>query len=152
MSNDTFRRMMERMEDTFRDLESTFRDFEHDFDKQFGDQFEQIKGRIGSFPVDVQETDSNVVVKADLPGIEKDQIDVNVTEYSINIQAQDEREVKEEGKNYVRQERRAQNYQRSIRLPVEVDPGSAEANYTNGVLTVTLAKTDTGKGSNIEIT
>lgn len=147
--NDTFRRMMEQMEERLRDVEKTFRDFERDFDEQFG---QQIRGRFGGFPVDIQETDESVLLKADLPGIEKDHIDVSVTDSTVNIQAQDEREVTEEGKDYVRQERRAQNYQRSIRLPVDVDPDSADATYNKGVLTVTLEKTAESQGTDVDVT
>jgi HSP20 family protein len=148
MTSDTFRRMMEKMEDRFRELEDTVRTFEQDFDSEFGDS---LRSRFGSFPVDIEETDDEITVKADLPGIEKDQIDVNVTENMVTIQAQDEREVREEGKNYVRQERRAQNYNRNLRLPASVDMDSAEAAYDDGVLTVTVEKQSASKGTSIDI-
>ncbi len=148
MTSDTFRRMMEKMEDRFRDLEETFRTFERDFDDEFSGA---LRNRFGSFPVDIEETDDHVTVRADLPGIEKDQIDINVTENMVNIAAQDEREVREEGKNYVRQERRSQNYNRNLRLPVPVDPDSAEASYDNGVLTVMIDKPSSGTGTSVDI-
>lgn len=148
MNKDTFRRMMEKMEDTFRDFEDMFQDVEREFGDQFGTS---IRNRFGQFPVDIEETDNSVIVKADLPGMEKDRITVNAEDTMISIRAHDEREVREEGKNYLRQERSAQNYQRNIRLPVPVDPNSAEATYTSGVLTVTLDKADDGRGTEIDV-
>ncbi len=145
MNQDMLEKMMQKMDETFRDIDNMF----SDLDQQFGDQ---LGDRFGRFPVDVEETEENIVVKADLPGVEKDQIDVTATGDQVRIEATDEQEVREEGKNYLRQERRAKNHQRRIRLPVEVDPDSAEATYTNGVLTITLSKTEDSQGEDIEIT
>jgi HSP20 family protein len=140
---------METMEQRFRDLEQTFRELEQDFDtRDFGGE---LRNRFGSVPVDVAETDDTITVKADLPGIEKDQIDVNVTENTVTIQAQDDREVREEGTDYIRQERRARNYNRTIRLPATVTPGTAQATYDEGVLTITATKESSGSGTSVDI-
>lgn len=136
-SRDTFQRMMDRMEDMFRE-------FDVDLDQQ-------LPQRAGRLPVDIEETGGQLIVCADLPGIEKDQITLQVTEDTISIDATDEREVTEEGKNYVRQERRNRRYKRRLDLPVTVDPDSADAEYKNGVLTVTIDKAGTGGKYDVDI-
>lgn len=148
MDDELIDKMMRKMDETFQDLEGRFSEFEQEFSEQFGDQF---GGRFDRFPMDVEETDSNIVVKADLPGVEKDQIDVTASSTSVTVEASDEQEVREEGKNYLQQERHAKNQRRHIQLPVKVDPDSAEATYTNGVLTVTLSKEEDSSGEDVEI-
>ncbi len=138
-------RMMKKMDDMYRDFENTFQQLDEQLGSQIGDRF-------GRFPIDVQETDNNIVVTADLPGVEKDRINVKASSTSVTIEASDEQEVREEGKNYIQQERRAKDHRRHVQLPVKVDPDSAEASYTNGVLTVTLSKEDDDSGSDVEIT
>lgn len=137
MVADPFRRMMEQMEDRFKELENTFKQF----DKEFGGDL-----RSNRPAVDVVDRDNEILVAADLPGVEKDRIEINATDTSVAITARDDREIKEEGKDYVRQERSVRNYRRRVTLPARVDPDTAEATYSNGVLTVTLQKTkDAGK-------
>lgn len=128
--------MMEKMEDTFRE-------FDTELNEQFG-------ARLG-MPIDVEETDETIVVRADLPGVEKDNIAVTANEDAVNIRAHDDREVKEEGKNYIRQERRTQQFNRTVTLPANIDPDSAEAEYDQGVLTVTLEKSSAGSGTDVEV-
>lgn len=135
MRDDTFQRMMKKMEDAFQDMERAFRGFDTDIEQQM----QRYRGR-SQLPVDIEDTGDAVEVRADLPGMEKDQIDVAVTPDSVQIAASDEREVAEESENYVRQERQQRSVQRTIGLPVTVDPDSAEASYDNGVLTVEIDK------------
>ncbi|MFB6265740.1 MAG: Hsp20/alpha crystallin family protein [Candidatus Nanohaloarchaea archaeon] len=102
-------------------------------------------------PVDIRESDQEVVVSADLPGVEKDQIDIKATSDSLEIQARHEREVEEEQKDYYRRERSARRYHRSVALPAPVDPESAEAEYESGVLTVRLDRKEKTDEEKIEV-
>lgn len=101
-------------------------------------------------PVDVVETDEAVVVTADLPGYDPDDIDVSVSGRTLTLRAaRDDEEELTEGR-YVRRERRHRETSRSVGLPADVDEGAADAAYGNGVLTVTLPKAE-GDGHHIEV-
>lgn len=97
--------------------------------------------RFGSFPVDVSETEDEIVVKADLPGFEKTDIAIKVTENSIDISAQRKEEKKEKTETMFRAERRYGAVRRALTLPAEVKPESSRAEFKNGVLEVRLKKT-----------
>ena len=98
-----------------------------------------------SFPIDVSETEDEVIVKADLPGFKKDEITVRASENSLEIEAE-HKEVKEEkkGKMY-RSERKYGKLYRAIPLPTPVKFEEAKAKIENGVLTVTLPKKEKAK-------
>lgn len=109
-----------------------------------------------SMSVDVAEADDEFVVVADLPGYERDEIDLKIADGTLRIAADHEESVEEkeedDGRRYLRQERRHRSTSRSIRLPESVEEDEASASYKNGVLTITLPKTSAGEeGSQIEI-
>lgn len=91
--------------------------------------------------IDVNETDQAYNVKADIPGVNKDDIHVNVEGNIVTIQAEvkQEKEEKQEGK-VVRSERYYGQQSRSFTLGQEIDEGKAEAKYQDGVLQLTLPK------------
>jgi HSP20 family protein len=96
----------------------------------------------GAIPkVDIRETDSEVEVTAELPGMDEADIDVSVADGVLTIRGERkaERETKNEG--YVRRERSFGRIERVVPLPAGIDPNSATANFKNGVLAVTIAKT-----------
>lgn len=132
------------LQDMMNRMENTFQEFEKEFDKQMGGMNKQL-------PIDVRETEENVIVKADLPGVDKDSISITSTDQHLEIEARDEHEVAEEGQNYFKQERQSKHYHRQISLPTLVEPDSAEATYQNGVLTVSLAKSEESMGTDIEV-
>jgi HSP20 family protein len=110
----------------------------------------------GSVAVDVEETDDAYVVTADLPGFDREGIDVELAGDRLTLSAthtETESEERDEAEGrYLRRERRQQSVSRSIRLPEPVDEDAAEADYSNGVLTVTLPKeTEGDSGQNIPI-
>ena len=103
-------------------------------------------GGVSDVSVDVRETDADVVVTADLPGYDREDIDVAVKERTLTIEAERQEERSDEGERYHRQERSHRRVSRSVHLPAEVDEQSADATYRNGVLTVTLPKRDADAG------
>jgi HSP20 family protein len=110
----------------------------------------------GSVAVDLEETDGAYTVTADLPGFDRDDIDVELAGDRLTLSATHTEEKSEEGDEdegrYLRRERREQSVSRSVRLPDPVDEDAAEADYSNGVLTVTLPKeTEGDSGQNIPI-
>jgi len=113
-----------------------------------GDQFGVATGTV---PTDILDDGDSFVVRADLPGFDTDDIDVEVTEgRSLTIRA-DHTEDTTDGR-YVQRERRQQSLSRTVRLPDTVAESDTTATYENGVLTVTLPTvTDEGDGTSIPV-
>jgi len=90
--------------------------------------------------MDIYEQDGNLVVKADLPGVKKEDIDIELDQNALIIkgQRQDENEVREE--NYYRVERSTGTFYRRLPLPNNVSPDQIKANFHDGVLEVRLPK------------
>jgi HSP20 family protein len=89
--------------------------------------------------VDVSERGNDIVVAANMPGVDKRDIRVNVTDGNVlEISAEKKAGVEKEEQGYIRHERTSRRYYRSIRLPVSVDKTKARASYNNGVLVVSL--------------
>lgn len=104
-----------------------------------------------SLAVDLVERDDAFVVTVDLPGFDRDEVDVDVTDHTLRIVAEHEEETEASEETYLRRERRQASQRRSVRLPAEVDPDAVEARMRNGVLTVTLPKGEVAEARRIEI-
>lgn len=125
------------------------------FQKRIDDLFEEFFGdfglpsnrNLGSFypRVDIRDNETNIVVHADLPGIDEKDLEVSITKDSIILQGEKKYEFEEKKENYFRKERSYGSFKRIIPLPVEVDDSKAEAKYKNGVLTITLPKSEKAK-------
>ncbi|MBM4041393.1 MAG: Hsp20/alpha crystallin family protein [Planctomycetes bacterium] len=98
--------------------------------------------RPGAFvpSVDVQETDKEVRVLADLPGLDEKDVQVELTEDGLSIRGEKKSEREEKRKGYHRTERSYGSFERFIPLPGPVEGDKAKAEFKNGVLTVTLPK------------
>lgn len=94
------------------------------------------------FDVDVKETRTEISIKADLPGFKKDEIQVVLDDFSVTIKAYRNEEREEKGEKYYRQERQYGQIERTIPLPDTVVSESSKAKYEDGVLTITLKKTN----------
>jgi HSP20 family protein len=95
--------------------------------------------------IDVMENDKEIIAKAEMPGLEKQDIKINVTEDMLEISAETKQEEKKEEKGYIYRERRSGSYYRSISLPSPVDPDNSKATYENGVLEIKMPKTEVKK-------
>ena len=95
--------------------------------------------------VDIFEDASDVVVKAELPGMKKEDIDVKLTEGAITISGEKKKEEKIEKKNYYRLERSFGSFSRSFNLPAEVQTDKAKAQFKDGILEVRVPKTEEAK-------
>ncbi len=95
----------------------------------------------GRFPsIDVVNRDKEVVVKAEVPGIEKDDLEVSISDRNLTIKGQSRQEEKQEEGELFRQEIRSRSFSRVITLPAEVDAKKAKASYKDGVVELTLPK------------
>lgn len=112
--------------------------------EQFEDVGEAEEMGSGRISVDVAEDDETVTVTADLPGFQKDDIDISLREGRLTIRAEREEETETESEDdeetYHRRERVHREVSRTLRIPADVDEEAASASYQNGVLTVTLPK------------
>lgn len=101
----------------------------------------------GGLAVDVRDDDEQFVVTADLPGFEKEDIDVEVRDRTLRIDARHEEEFGTDESDFVRRERSKRSLSRSVSLPEDVDEEGASASFENGVLTVELPKAHTSEES-----
>jgi HSP20 family protein len=90
--------------------------------------------------VDMYETENEVVLQTDLPGIKPEDVDIQVTSDNVTIQAERKEEIKNTNKDYVRRERRYGKYARTLNFPVQVVADKAEAKFDSGSLTLTIPK------------
>lgn len=95
--------------------------------------------------VDIFEEGDNFVVKAEIPGMKKEEIEVNLTDDMVTISGEKKKEEKVEKKDYYRLERSYGSFSRSFRLPKEVQSDKAKATFKDGVLEVKVPKTEEAK-------
>jgi HSP20 family protein len=119
------------------EMNSLFDNFFHGFD------IEPAWGRLGSFNprVDVKESDKEIAIAAELPGMEDRDIDISLTKDALTIKGEKKQEKEDKGKDYYRMERSYGSFTRTIPLPAEIDTEKAKAEFKKGVLNITLPKT-----------
>lgn len=98
-----------------------------------------------STTVDIYEEGGDVVIKAELPGMKKEDIDVNISGNTVTISGEKKKEEKVEKKNYYSMERSYGSFTRTFRIPSEVHTDKAKANFKDGVLEVRVPKTEEAK-------
>ena len=101
--------------------------------------------------VDIREDDDQFVFTAELPGMNREQVDITIEEKVLTIAGERKFESKEDNKNYHRIERSYGTFSRSFSLPQDVDADAVGAQFENGVLTITLPKSEATKPRKIEI-
>ena len=101
--------------------------------------------------LDLSETEGAVEVTMDVPGLKPDQIDIQVRGNLLTITGNKEEEKEEKGKEFHRVERRRGSFTRSVTLPCDVVGSKASAEYKDGVLTLTLPKTEPVRSEKITI-
>ena len=126
-------------------------------DRLFEDSF--IRPRAGwvvpngaeTLAVDIYETDDAIVVKSAIPGVKPEDLDVNITGDTLTIKGETkaEEEVKEE--HYIHRERRYGSFCRSLSIPTQIVANKVEAEFENGVLTLTLPKAEEARPKTIKV-
>ncbi|MFC7166633.1 Hsp20/alpha crystallin family protein [Halospeciosus flavus] len=153
----------------FEEMRRTLERLSEQFERQFegGEGGETAPAGVsgsafGTVSVDIAESDDAYEVTADLPGFEPEDIDLSVHDDVLHVEARSESESEteatgagegegEEERSVIRKERSTRSIRRQIRLPGPVDEAGAEAEYQNGVLTVTLPKAEGEETHSIEI-
>jgi len=101
--------------------------------------------------IDVSESDDEIVVKAEIPGVPVEDIDISVDDNNLVISGEKKQESEEQGKNYYRAERSYGSFGRSFALPSGADVESVKASSKDGVLSIVIPKSDERKSRKIEI-
>jgi HSP20 family protein len=106
----------------------------------------------GKMPrVDIVDRDEELVVKAELPGVDKKDLDISVTENAVTIKGSTSHEEKEEKGDYFRSEISRGTYSRTLTLPSDVEADKAKAKFKDGVLELTLPKLKKAKRRTIKV-
>jgi HSP20 family protein len=130
--------------------------FQREMDRLF-DRFAQMKWdeapAVGDWvpSMDISETKDSLVAKLEVPGLEQGDIQISLQENLLTIKGEKRQEREEKEERYHRVERAYGAFLRSVRLPVAVDASKVTATFKNGLLTVTLPKTPTSKGTTIPV-
>ena len=101
--------------------------------------------------IDMYQTDNEVVVKASIPGIKVEEVQINVTGDILTLKGEARQEEDRKERSWHIREQRFGSFERSIVLPTDVKSGQAEAVFENGILTITLPKADEVKPKTINI-
>lgn len=132
-----------RWEDPFAELRETV-------DRLIDESFRPLRmlrgyEEIAPFPIDVYQTEDEVVVKASLPGVDIQDVDISITGDVLTIKGEmkEEKEVKEE--NFILKEMRRGSFSRSINLPPNLEPDKAEAEFEKGILTIRIPRREKPK-------
>jgi HSP20 family protein len=102
------------------------------FRKSFADDF--------SPRMDVTDNENSIVIKAEVPGVDKKDINISIKDKILTIEGEKKNEVVDENANYYRSERSFGSFKRQFQLPDEVEAEKVDAKYENGILTIDLKK------------
>jgi HSP20 family protein len=101
--------------------------------------------------IDVEETDTEYLIKADLPDVKKDDVKVELLDGALTIEGERRQEKEEKGKKFHKIEREYGAFMRRFAMPNEVDASKVQAEFKNGVLSVHLPKSATAKPKSIDV-
>ncbi|UCF71665.1 MAG: Hsp20/alpha crystallin family protein [candidate division WOR-3 bacterium] len=134
----------------FSELVTMRNDVDRLFDTFFGRENESYENYWRP-AIDIEENNGNLMVRAEIPGMSKEDIKVAVKDNMLTISGERKRENESKDKTYYRVERCYGQFQRMIRLPTEVDADKVKATYKDGVLHVTLPKPESMKPKQIDV-
>lgn len=136
-----------------RSVQDPWREMDTLFDRFFGNMTWPEHSLTRPFvpALDVSENDEEYVVKAELPGIDPKQIDVNLRGNVLTIKGEKREEKEEKGERFSRIERAYGSFSRTLRLPGDVQEDKVEARYKDGVLNLKLPKTEGAKAKSVKI-
>lgn len=132
----------------FRDMDNVGREISNFFDFP-----SKLLGGFSSPRVDVYQTENDVVVKAEIPGVSKEDLNLYIDENSVRLSGQTKKENEFKDEDAYRTERYYGSFSRTIPLPVEVKSEEAKAEYKDGILSITVPKIEPSrtKGRRIDI-
>lgn len=138
----------------FRDLWS----LQHSINRLFDDTFPALKSvdrenpsQGWLFPVDIKDSDTAVIIKAELPGMKKEDISVTYENSILTVRGERKSEEREEKSNYLRLERRQGFFTRSFSLDMQINQEGIKAAYKDGVLEISLPKKEPQRAKEVTI-
>lgn len=136
-------------------LQHPIAELERAIDRLFGrnwplDNLFQVEG-LRTPSLDVVDRETEVLVRAEIPGIDKKDINVSLTDNVLTIKGQTSKEEKVEKGDYYRNEISSASFARSITVPANVDVGKTVANLKDGILEIKLPKSESSKRRNITV-
>jgi HSP20 family protein len=126
-------------EQVFQDAINTIRESQSELEKTISGY---TGGMLNKPLVDVLEDDNNLIVRADLPGFQKENISIDMGDYTLEIIALYQEDPLEDGTSYIKKERKYDEIRRVIELPEKIKADLAQATFNNGVLQIILPKLD----------
>ena len=114
-------------------------------------RFDEQRPASWAVPVDMVEEEDSVVIKASMPGIAPEDIDVTVDDGVVTLKGKSEDEREERNGSYLARERKVGRFYRSVRLPDAVEADKATTDYENGVVSITFPKQESRKPKRLEI-
>ena len=143
-------REIERWE-PFREIEHLRREMDRMFDRFMSD-FDGGREGLAFVPsVEMDETDEEIHLKLEVPGLEAKDLDISLTEDSVSIKGERQSETKTEEEGRVRSEFRYGKFERAIPLPAHVQSDKATAEYKNGILNLTLPKVEEERKRTVKV-
>lgn len=129
------------------------------FQEQMNQLFDQFmpeqKDRLASFDyspaIEVEETDTELILKLETPGMEAKDLNVEVTDNTVTIQGERQVESKTEEKNTIRSEFQYGKFERMVQLPTHVDNNAAKAEYQDGILKLVLPKVESEAKRSVKV-
>jgi HSP20 family protein len=137
--------------DPVRDVGTMREDMERLFDSMVGRYPRERSEGLWAPAIDVEETSEAMVVRAELPGMKKEEVKLTVADDAVTISGERRHEAEQKGRTFHRVERAYGSFQRTLVLPVSVEGGKATASYKSGVLELVLPKSEKVKSREISI-
>jgi HSP20 family protein len=137
--------------------------WERDMERMFGNLFagtlldEQLRSRRSAgarepaLDMDVYEDNDRIVVKAEMPGMSKDDIQISIADNILTIKGEKKKEEEDTGRDYYRAERAYGAFVRTLPLPAEINPDKVQATFKDGVLEIRLPKSEEAKKREIKV-
>ncbi len=126
-------------------------DVDHFVNGFFNDRGVELKDQEISPRINVEENDNEWIISAELPGVEKEDVKVNFQDKVLSISGEKKIETEEEGKNYHRYERSFGKFNRSLKINTPVISDNIDAEYKDGILTISLPKAEEAKPKLIDV-
>jgi HSP20 family protein len=136
---------------SFDDMEKMFENFFHSnwMRPSWGNLPQPFEGKVPS--VDIVERDDEILVRAEVPGVNKEDLDVSMTDDSITIKGKTRHEEKEEKGDYYRCEISSGSFSRTLPLPSSVNTEKAKTSFKDGLLEITVPKNEKAKRRTIKV-
>ncbi len=118
-----------------------FRDLDNIFEED--DWFLPLvstKGKSKDFPVNLYETEKELVIEVGLPGIDTEKTEISINDDILEIKGTEEKEKEEKNKNYWKKEIYKSSFEKLIKLPIPVEEDNVNASYENGIMKVVMPK------------